>query len=123
MKHIYIYIFLNKTYKNLFELIKLKSKKSCYSKQSLRYKNNMKKMDCHEEIIGKLHQHKNSKLPRKLIINKKYITLKALRQPRQKFDQKFNILFFYSNLYLHFLRSCCENIFKFVCIVSDKSRN
>ena len=83
----------------------------------------MKKMDCHEEIISKLHQHKNSKLPRKLIINKKYITLKALRQPRQKFDQKFNILFFYSNLYLHFLRSCCENIFKFVCIVSDKSRN
>ena len=123
MKHIYIYIFLNKTYKNLFELIKLKSKKSCYSKQSLQYKNNMKKMDCHEEIIGKLHQHKKSKLPRKLIINKKYITLKALRQPRQKFDQKFNILFFYSNLYLHFLRSCCENIFKFVCIVSDKSRN
>ena len=51
-------------------------------------------MDCHEEIIGKLHQHKKSKLPRKLIINKKYITLKALRQPRQKFDQKFNILFF-----------------------------
>ena len=46
-------------------------------------------MDCHEEIIVKLHQHKNSKLPRKLIINKKYITLKVLRQPRQKFDQKF----------------------------------
>ena len=26
----------------------------------------------------------------------------------------------YSNLYLHFLRSHCENIFKIVCIVSEK---
>ena len=68
MKHIYIYIFLNKTYKNLFELIKLKSKKSCYSKQSLQYKNNMKKMDCHEEIIGKLHQHKNLLLIRNILL-------------------------------------------------------
>ena len=29
-------------------------------------------------------------------------------------------LFFYSNLYLTFLTSCCENIFKIVCIVSGK---
>ena len=28
--------------------------------------------------------------------------------------------FFYSNLYLTFLRSSCENIFKIVCIVSEK---
>ena len=27
---------------------------------------------------------------------------------------------FYSNLYLHFLRPCCENIFKSVCLVSEK---
>ena len=31
-----------------------------------------------------------------------------------------NTLFFDSNLYLTFLRSCCENIFKTVCIVSEK---
>ena len=31
-----------------------------------------------------------------------------------------NTLFFYSNLYLTFLRSSCENIFKVVCIVSEK---
>ena len=29
-------------------------------------------------------------------------------------------LFFYINLYLTFLRSCCENIFKIVFIVSEK---
>ena len=31
-----------------------------------------------------------------------------------------NTLLFYSKLYLTFLRSCCENIFKIVCIVSEK---
>ena len=31
-----------------------------------------------------------------------------------------NTLVFYSNLYLNFLRPCCENIFKIVCIVSEK---
>ena len=31
--------------------------------------------------------------------------------------------FFYSNLYLHFLRPCCENIFKIVYIVSEKTVN
>ena len=30
-------------------------------------------------------------------------------------------LFFYCNIYLHFLRPCCENIFNIVCIVSKKS--
>lgn len=29
-----------------------------------------------KEIIGKEHQHKKSKLPRKLIVDKKFITLK-----------------------------------------------
>ena len=29
--------------------------------------------------------------------------------------------FFYSNLYLHFLRPCCEDIVKFVYIVSEKT--
>ena len=27
---------------------------------------------------------------------------------------------FYSNLYLTFVRSCCENIFKIVSIISEK---
>ena len=30
------------------------------------------------------------------------------------------LFFFYSNFYLTFQRSCCENIFKIVCIVSEK---
>ena len=30
------------------------------------------------------------------------------------------LFFFYSNLHLTFLRSCCENIFKIICIVSEK---
>ena len=39
----------------------------------------------------------------------------------KNFGQKFqHSISFYSNLYLHFLRPCCENIFKFVCIVSEK---
>ena len=32
----------------------------------------------------------------------------------------FFFFFFYSNLYLHFLRPCCEDIVKFVYIVSEK---
>ena len=40
--------------------------------------------------------------------------------PRQKFWRKFlTPYFFYSNLHLHFLRWCCKNIFKFICIVSE----
>ena len=47
--------------------------------------------------------------------------LKALKHSSQKFWPKIlTPYFFYSNLYLIFLRSCCENIFKIVCIVSEK---
>ena len=47
--------------------------------------------------------------------------LKTLRQPSQKFWPKIlTPYFFHSNLYLHFLRPPCENIFKIVCIVSEK---
>ena len=47
--------------------------------------------------------------------------LKALKRPRQKFWPKILVPYFlYSNLYLTFLRSCCGNIFKIVCIVSEK---
>ena len=47
--------------------------------------------------------------------------LKTLRQPSQNFWPKIlTPYFFYSNLSLTFLRSCCENIFKIVCIVSEK---
>ena len=47
--------------------------------------------------------------------------LKVLKQPSQKFSPKILTLYFiYSNLYLTILRSCCENIFKIVCIVSEK---
>ena len=35
--------------------------------------------------------------------------------------KKPNTLFFYSNIYLHYVRPCWENIFKFLCIVSQKS--
>ena len=49
------------------------------------------------------------------------VPLKALRQPSQKsLAKNSNTLFFLSNLYLHFLRRCCENIFKIVYIVSEK---
>ena len=47
--------------------------------------------------------------------------LKVLKQPSQKFWPKILTLYFiYSNLYLTILRSCCENIFKIVSIVSEK---
>ena len=46
---------------------------------------------------------------------------KVLRQPNQIFWPKIPTLyFFYSNLYQTFLRSFCKNIFKIVCIVSEK---
>ena len=50
--------------------------------------------------------------------------LKAVRPPWQKFWPKILTPYFlYSNLYLHFLRPFCENIFKFVCIVSEQLGN
>ena len=50
------------------------------------------------------------------------IMLKVLRQPKQNFWPKIlTPYFYYSNLYLTFLRSCCENIVKIVCIVSEKT--
>ena len=51
------------------------------------------------------------------------VCLKALRQPNQKFRPKILSSIFYSNLYLNLLRPSCENIFKIVCIVSDKTGN
>ena len=51
-----------------------------------------------------------------------HFCLKALRQPSQIFWPKILTphFFFYSNLYLNFLRSCCGNTFKIVCILSEK---
>ena len=47
--------------------------------------------------------------------------LKTMKQPSQKPCPKIlTLYFFHSDLYLTFLRSCCENIFKIVCIVSEK---
>ena len=67
-----------KAYKILFELIKRKSKKSYFSKKILQYKNNMKKMwSVMKDIKGKMHQHNKSNLPRKLFVDKKYITLET----------------------------------------------
>ena len=40
-----------------------------------------------KKIIGKMHQHNKSKLPRKLFVNKKYITLET------KIAKKFNEFF------------------------------
>ena len=52
---------------------------------------------------------------------KTYSYLKALKQPSQKFWSKILTPYFlYINFYLTFLRSCCENIFKIICIVSEK---
>ena len=51
-------------------------------------------------------------------------SLKALRQPSQKVWAKIlTPYFFRSNIYLQFLRPCCENIFKIVCTVSEKLGN
>ena len=79
LKHITI---LNKekykAWKNLFESIKRKSKKSYFSKKILQYKNNMKKTwSVMKEIMGKMHRHNKSKLTRKLFVDKKYITLET----------------------------------------------
>ena len=41
----------------------------------LQYKNMKKTWSVMKEIIGKMHQHGKSKLPRKLFVDKKYITL------------------------------------------------
>ena len=77
-----------KAYKNLFELIKRKSKKSYFSKKILQYKNNMKKTwSVMKEIIGKMHQHNKSKLTRKLFVDKKYITLET--EIAKKFNEFF----------------------------------
>ena len=41
----------------------------------------------------------------------------------ESFGQKFYTLFFYRNLYLHFLRPCCENIFNIVVQFQRKIGN
>ena len=53
------------------------------------YKNNMKKMwSVMKEIIGKMHKHK-SKLPHKLFVDKKYITLETKKAKKfNEFSQK-----------------------------------
>ena len=77
-----------KAYKNLFESIKRKLKKSYFSKKILQYKNNMKKTwSVMKEIIGKMHQHYKSKLPHKLFVDKKYITLET--EIARKFNEVF----------------------------------
>ena len=58
-----------KTYKNLFETIKHKSKKNYYTELITKYKNNIKKTwEIIKEVIGKT-KLKNNLLPRRLIIN------------------------------------------------------
>ena len=72
----------------MFESIKRKSKKSYFSKKILQYKNNMEKTwSVVKEITGKMHQHNKSKLPRKLFVDKKYITLEA--EIAKKFNEFF----------------------------------
>ena len=61
---------------------------SYFSNKMLQYKNNMKKTWSEmKEIIRKTHQHNKSKLPRKLFVDKKYITLET------EIAKKFNELF------------------------------
>ena len=57
-----------KAYKNLFESIKRKSKKSYFSKKC--YKPGVSR----KKKIGKMHQHNKSKLPSSPSVDKKYIT-------------------------------------------------
>ena len=65
----------------------------------------------------------NSKMVHVTILNLGEIlrvTMKGAEASYPKIlDKNSNTLFFYSNLYLHFLKPYCENIFKIVCIVSE----
>ena len=50
--------------------------KSCFSKQILQDKNNMKKKcSVAKQIIGKMYQDNKSNLPWQLFVDRKYITL------------------------------------------------
>ena len=61
-------------YKKLFESIKKRSKKMYFSKQILKYKNNIKKTwQIIKEAIGKI-KYKQQNLPRKILVDKKSIT-------------------------------------------------
>ena len=65
-----------KTYKNMFETVKFKSKKNYYNNLITKYKNNIKKTwSIMKEAIGKIKQVNNN-LPRRLIINNKEIYAK-----------------------------------------------
>ena len=76
---------------------------------------------CHKNLFFVKKKKKKSLTKFFLTYLADFWLLKVLRQPTQKFWPKIlTPYFFYSNLYLHFLRPCCENIFKFVCIVSEK---
>ena len=90
------------------------------------------------QIMNQIDHWKNKKvtglmkdgLGKKIMIKfvglrvKTYSYLKALKQPSQKIWSKILTPYFlYINLYLTFLRSCCENIFKIICIVSRKLEN
>ena len=61
-------------YKKLFESIKKRSKKMYFSKQILKYKNNIKKTwQIIKEAMGKI-KYKQQNLPRKILVDKKSIT-------------------------------------------------
>ena len=62
--------------------------KSYFSKKISQYKNNMKKtLSVMKEIVDRIHQHYKSKLPRKLFVDKKYITLET--EIAKKFNEFF----------------------------------
>ena len=64
-----------KTYKNLFEAIKSKSKKNHYSLKILQFKYDIKKRwNVMKEIIGKAKHSKKSNFPQKLKIGNKIKT-------------------------------------------------
>ena len=63
-----------KTYKNMFETIKRKSRRNYYSQKILEHKNNAKKSrNIMKEVIGKTNKS-GSRLPIKLLINKNDVT-------------------------------------------------
>ena len=75
-----------------------------------------------EFIFSKVTKKEKRKKKKKPPLDFLKWLLKGTGQPSQKILAKnLTPYFLDSNLYLHFLRSCCENIFKMVRLVSDKS--
>ena len=80
------------------------------------------------EVLGSItniSDLSNCALVKILLFGDQCVTNATIREGDEATQSKIvakssHTLFFYSNPYLTFLTSCCENIFKIVCIVSRK---